>query len=948
MHKIPNHKQPDKLMYTAWLLVFVQVFYPVTSVYAFDYSFSQKLNSPAEDNSLSDLPTHPHTLQKGETVAGLAKRYNLQIVQLKKINQFRLFSRPFEQLTEGDEIDLPDVPINSGKNQPHKSSSDSHEQESEAERLIASNASTFGSAISGRYHSTLSDVAKSQARSAAVSGSQSAVSQWLNQFGTAKVQLGVGDDLSMTESSLDMLIPLYDNQRSLWFVQTGGRYRDQRTTLNLGAGVRFFQGKWMYGANTFFDNDITGHNRRLGVGVELWTDYLRFSGNGYRGLTDWHQSRDFADYDERPADGFDISMSGWLPGLPQLGGKLKYEQYYGNEVALMGKDSRQQNPRAITAGIEYTPVPLITIGSNYCIGSGKNDAQVNVQFKWTPGMSLAQQLSPDSVASGRTLAGSRAELVERNNNIVLDYKKQELIKLSLPERIHGLEGSSMPLNVSVTSKYGLGRIDWQLPADFVAGGGEIHESSKGVWLITLPLWQENALNQYEIIGVAWDQKGNVSQPARMMVCVEEKHISTQNSVFQLESDLYFPADGKTARKLILKARDVNNAPVTGLAGLIHLKRKFIPASQKVSAGGSGSPGGRVVAMLNQAGQAISEFVLPSARAEITPSDDSSGINISAFTESAPGVYEASLTSGTTPGELQLVLSVGDDVLPSLSVFLGEERWLLSNPGSISPLPLADGITAPNVQVSVTDKNKAPALNKMLTIYVDNLPQKVTSDGKGDITVKLPPQSTPGEYSFDIHSGDSHLNVNVTYLPVPAKYSNSVLSADTNDILADGHEMAVISLVLKDDVGNPLPGQNVSFTATPAIGVTFSAVTDHGDGTYSTELRGTQPGHILISTQAGGVSVPVKSLDITLEQRKLLIFKNGVPLQGSPVVGDTLKAVVQCSGVSPGQVCTNPTRYQWEVEASPGTNIWRDITGAVTEQYVVTREMQKRRLIVSAN
>ncbi len=36
------------------------------------------------------------------------------------------------------------------------------------------------------------------------------------------------------------------------------------------------------------------------------------------------------------------------------------EQYKGDDVALFGKDNRQKNPHAITAGLNYTPIPLLT------------------------------------------------------------------------------------------------------------------------------------------------------------------------------------------------------------------------------------------------------------------------------------------------------------------------------------------------------------------------------------------------------------------------------------------------------------------------------------------------------------------------------------------------------------------------------------------------------------
>lgn len=35
-------------------------------------------------------------------------------------------------------------------------------------------------------------------------------------------------------------------------------------------------------------------------------------------------------------------MESWLPFYPQLGAKLVYEQYYGDEVALFGTDNLQK------------------------------------------------------------------------------------------------------------------------------------------------------------------------------------------------------------------------------------------------------------------------------------------------------------------------------------------------------------------------------------------------------------------------------------------------------------------------------------------------------------------------------------------------------------------------------------------------------------------------------
>ncbi|MBI0227988.1 hypothetical protein HTQ56_19835, partial [Yersinia pestis subsp. pestis] len=75
-----------------------------------------------------------------------------------------------------------------------------------------------------------------------------------------------------------------------------------------------------------------------------------------------------------------------------------------------------------------------------------------------------------AVAANRTLAGSRYDLVERNNNIVLDYKKQELIHLVLPDRISGSGGGAITLTAQVRAKYGFSRIEWDATPLENAGG----------------------------------------------------------------------------------------------------------------------------------------------------------------------------------------------------------------------------------------------------------------------------------------------------------------------------------------------------------------------------------------------------------------------------------------------------------------------------------------------
>ncbi|MFP1527395.1 inverse autotransporter beta domain-containing protein [Escherichia coli] len=117
------------------------------------------------------------------------------------------------------------------------------------------------------------------------------------------------------------------------------------------------------------------------------------------------------------------AQKGWLPASQHLGGKLVYEQYYGDEVALFDKDDRQSNPHAITAGLNYTPFPLITLArSNARVNRAKMTPDLPSIFTWQPGSAMQKQLDPNEVAARRSLPGSRYDLVDRNNNIVLEYR----------------------------------------------------------------------------------------------------------------------------------------------------------------------------------------------------------------------------------------------------------------------------------------------------------------------------------------------------------------------------------------------------------------------------------------------------------------------------------------------------------------------------------------------
>lgn len=350
----------------AWLCLALQLFSAGAGTVS---AVALAATAPAISHTdLLSLPAQPYVLRDGETPASVAAAAGLTAGQLQTFNQFRTFRVPFAQLTAGDEIDVPSPTALQAMTAPAKQDAARAEDDTAtAASRLAGGAQTLGGMLENGH---TGDAAAGLARSMASGAAGSQAQQWLSRFGTAQVSLSLDENGSLDNSALDWLVPVYDSPDNMLFVQSGARNRDDRNTVNLGWGVRWYASDWMYGFNNFWDNDLTGDNRRVGLGAELRTDYLQFAGNTYLGLTDWHQSRDFRDYDERPADGFDLRAQGWLPAYPQVGGKLVYEQYRGDEVALFGKDDRQKNPYAVTAGVNWTPFPLLTLGVDQRMGKG--------------------------------------------------------------------------------------------------------------------------------------------------------------------------------------------------------------------------------------------------------------------------------------------------------------------------------------------------------------------------------------------------------------------------------------------------------------------------------------------------------------------------------------------------------------------------------------------------
>lgn len=335
------------------------------------------------------------------------------------------------------------------------------------------------------------------------------VKKWFNSHKiTSEVSVGASDD-GVRNLSFDLLMPLYEQDNNLFFTQAGfrrsNRYtEDYRNTLNVGVGYRHMYEKALLGLNTFYDTDITGHNNRLGLGVEAWADYLKLAANSYIRLTNWKKSVDMYDYMERPANGWDLRADAYLPQYPQLGGKLMYEQYYGDNVGLFGSSTKQKDPSATTIGLNYTPIPLITLSSDYRTGQdNQSDLTVSLALNLQIGVPLKKQLSPDEIRSSRLLSNAKYDLVNRNNEIVMDYRKNELGTLTLPNTLSASPNSTLSIPVIFTGR--ISNVTWTGSAAQYAipyGGGATAS-------VQIPAYNPRGINVYDLQAIGNDEFGHL-------------------------------------------------------------------------------------------------------------------------------------------------------------------------------------------------------------------------------------------------------------------------------------------------------------------------------------------------------------------------------------------------------------------------------------------------------
>ena len=810
---------------TAGICLITQTIFPVMA--AAPTHINPAHSDTAASLILPNVKTIPYTLGALESPPTVAARFGITVDELRRLNQFRTFARGFDNVRQGDEIDVPLINSNSPEARNLKAMQMERDGK-DPQMQVAEVAQQSGTLLARDMDS---EQAASMARGWVASSASAQATDWLSRWGTARVSLGVDEDFSLKSSSFEFLHPWYETPDNLVFSQHTLHRTDDRTQTNHGIGWRYFTSSWMSGVNMFIDHDLTRYHTRTGMGVEYWRDYLKLSGNGYLRLSNWRSAPELDnDYEARPANGWDLRAEGWLPAWPQLGGKLVYEQYYGDEVALFGKDERQNDPHAITAGLSYTPVPLISFSAEQRQGKqGENDTRIGMELTLQPGHSLQKQLDPAEVAARRSLVGSRYDQVDRNNNIVLEYRKKELVRLTLTDPLKGKPGEVKSLVSSLQTKYALKGYDIEA-ASLQSAGGKVAVSGKDIQ-VTIPPYRFTAMpetdNTYPIAVTAEDSKGNFSRREESMVVVEKPTLSLADSTLSVDQQILL-ADGKSTSTLTYTARDSSGKPIPGMTLKTQVK-------------------------------GLQDFAL------------------SEWKDNGNGTYTQIVTAGKTSGALSLMPQFNGDDIAKTPALIAIVANTASRADSTIETDQDNYVAGKPIVVKVTLRDDN---GNGVTGRKELLKQTVKVDNTKADAVSAWTEESEGIYkaSYTAHLIGDKLTAQLTMPGWQTKHSDAFSIAGDKDtakiaamqITANNavarRDHNTVAVTVRDVHQNLLQGQNVTFTVVNGAAVfadpNGGIVTTDKDGIASVNLASDQAVNSLIKAEINGSSQSVEVSFIT--------------------------------------------------------------------------------------
>ncbi|UQZ90126.1 hypothetical protein C4J81_13320 [Deltaproteobacteria bacterium Smac51] len=722
----------------------------------------------------------------------------------------------------------------------------------------------------------------------------------LSEYGRARMRMRF-DKRGKIDGEADLVYPFHNTDNSISFIQLGTRSMPENRWIgNLGLGHRyFFSETAAVGANAFLDYDFTRSHLRGSLGAEVWLDWLRMAGNYYIPLSAWKKSRDLKANEERPARGWDARATAYLPWHRQLALKGSYSRWYGDRVAATGSSSSlDKNPRVWSYGLEYTPVPLMSVYMNERnIQGGRKDREFGLTLNFDLSRPFSESLDPSNVARMRSMAGSRDDFVDRENRIFLEYREMDFTVSLSPSSYQVESGGLAIIPISLNTAAAVTSIDWEgtaagyfigghaaegrfrMPA-YVPGGNNIYTArvamrneagqeatSNQATIEVLPLALAYALrleaDKYtltagETVGLTAtlsDNEGLVDgedlewkvTPPEAGVVISPMAFSNAKGIYKSTLQTARNSQGAVIVEAQLKKDPAVKADVglninpSGREDNYALELSYQPTNPK--------PGEAVTinAVLTLGGQPVSNEALTLS----IVNGDGSIITGTATTDSN-GKGELTFKAGNTDATLEVIAGSPDQLASKIV-----EVYVDTN-GSGSPYDLIITTSPPNPKPgdtvtinAVLTKDGKPLSGETLTLSV------VTGDGS--ILSGVVTTDGDGKATLTFQAGNNDATLKVTVGSPTELYSKTIdIDVDTSG------SSPIYDLTLTSSPINPKPGDTVTISAALtkngllASGETLTLSLVSGDGSILTGTAATNSsGQATLIFRAGNNDATLK-------------------------------------------------------------------------------------------
>ncbi|HDO1318488.1 inverse autotransporter beta domain-containing protein [Aeromonas veronii] len=909
---------PSKVYQVVWTYLFLgqQALFPVA--YA-----AEQLAKPASEQP----EVIRYQVAKGDTLGFVSRRHGIAPHQLLALNHHLTPNAPY--LVAGDNINVPrpqSLPTLAGKNPLHLK--ENAASSINVEQKVAQHAARLGQAFTASEEGGLvgaenenenemvKGVRRAQRNSIAASGvleSTSAPSHgakqeaqyWrqqlatqfeeeanayavslLGSMGTVRTRMTLDDQFNVATAEADVLLPLVEDKQALLFTQFGLRRNEQgRMIANLGGGQRHFLDSWMLGYNLFADYDLTNRHWRAGVGAEAWRDYLKLGANVYTPMSSWRDSPQFDGMEERAARGMDVRLEAYLPDYPQWSASLSAEQYFGDHVDLLGSEQLERDPHAITAGLHYNPFPLLKMDVEQVEASGgQSDTRFTLGVEWKLGATLSDMLNPSRV--DKSLAGMRHDLVERNNDIVLEYRDKVALKASLNDQYSAPEGQSLTLTLNVQHSHQIASIQWF--GDILGLSGLTLADTAGqdklsLTLPTLPAYRAGQSNEYRVVAMVTDINGQEASAEGVVVVTEDEGlqpaIQLAEHFVQLRAGTRYQIDWGVVDPRQKPAKGRNVIPIESIEGYVEADRDGYQYHYRLTFQG--------------------------------PAQVLTGRELVAPEQSNPGAryrldVEVTFPSGHVARDSMEFEFIDDATVPGAPT-------LTATDSNGDNKPEVSGKAEPESTVTIT--------------WPDGTTSTTTAAEDGNYTLEAPTAQGSGTITATATDkrGNTGPATSVNYTDSTAPGAPTLAATDSN---SDN----------KPEVsGKAEPDSTVTITWPDG---STSTTTADVDGNYILEAPTVQGSGTITATATdkSGNTGPASSVNYLASLMGVTI--TGL-VNGFPQVGSVLTAVPDCGS----SACRAGLIWQWQIEEGVGTGRFVDIAGATSVTYLPVREDQKKRVRV---